>query len=116
MTPFRQPHKIHVVSSRAELTVIYLINSAVDMPLKSAWFSQLLSKWLVFMATWQTSPCGGCPPGCLLAHSSCMTQICHLKTRWPCLALVEWLGFLHSSPVSHYPPVCVMENRMHPGS
>ena len=55
---FRTPHKSLVASSLPglKLTVISLINSAVDTVLKSAGFSQLLSKQLVFMATWQTSP------------------------------------------------------------
>ena len=55
---FRSPHKSHVASSLPwlKLTAISLINSAVDTVLKSAGFSQLLSKQLVFMAAWQTSP------------------------------------------------------------
>lgn len=88
--------------------MISLINSAVDTILKSAGFSQLLSK----QSLWQHGRpplFRGCPPGCLLAHISCMTQICHLKTCWPCLVLVERLGFLHSSPVSDY-PLCLWGN------
>lgn len=81
-------------------TVSVLINGAVDMVLKSARFSQILCKQLVSMATWQTTPCRGCPRGSLLAHASCMTQICHFLLLRPCLVLVERLAFLHSNPVS----------------
>ena len=73
------------------------------MVLKPAGFSQLLSKQLVFMVTWQTSPVWRMSPR--LPASAYISHDAHLPFK-DMLALfsVSWarLGFLHRSPVSDY--------------
>lgn len=92
-----------------KLTVISLISSAVGMVLKSAGFSQLLSKQLVFMATWQTSPVWRMSP-----RLQARTYILHdadlpFKDTLTLFSVRRAVGFLHSSPVSDY-PLCLLGN------